>query len=128
MDRAPQDVVAAYVEGILNGREPDSSSRLISNDALADRVATFRAAFPDLDVVVRQIVVQHDLVAIHLVGHGTHRGPFQGIPATGRAWSATCTAIYRVQDGGIVDFWINWDVLGILEQIGGVARVATASA
>lgn len=67
------------------------------------------------------------MVAVHLVGQGTHLGLFQGIPATGRRWSASCTALYRVHAGRIVDFWINWDELAILEH-GGVARRAPASA
>ena len=32
------------------------------------------------------VVVQDDLVAVHLTGGGTHRGAFQGCPATGRTW------------------------------------------
>jgi hypothetical protein len=32
-----------------------------------------------------------------------------------------------VQGGRIVDSWLNWDLLGILEQVGGVRRAETAS-
>lgn len=128
MDRDAEQVVSAYVEDILNGRHADAPERLIDNDALVRRVRRFRAAFPDLHVTTRAIARDGEMVAVHLVGQGTHLGLFQGIPATGRRWSASCTALYRVQAGRIVDFWINWDELAILEQIGGVARRAPASA
>lgn len=128
MDRDAAQVVADFVDDILNGARPDAPERLIDNEALIQRVTGFRAAFPDLKVTVRTIARDGDLVAVHLVGRGTHLGLFQGIPPTGRPWSASCTAVYRVQAGRIVDFWINWDELSILEQIGGVARLAPSSA
>lgn len=128
MDRDAAQVVADFMDDILNGRRPDAPERLIDNDALVQRVTSFRAAFPDLQVTLHTIARDGELVAVHLVGRGTHLGLFQGIPPTGRPWSASCTAVYRVQAGRIVDFWINWDELSILEQIGGVARLAPASA
>jgi predicted ester cyclase len=124
----PRQVVVAYTENVLNGRDPSQLDRLIANQALALRVASFRRAFPDLRVTVREITSEGELVAVHLTGRATHRGIFQGIPATNREWTASCTAMYRVRDGQIVDFWLNWDVLGILEQIGGIARLMPASA
>ena len=74
------------------------------------------------------LIAQGDLVAVHLQARGTHQAVFQGIPATGRTWTAGCTAIYRVERGRISDFRINWDLLGILEQVGGITRGASASA
>jgi predicted ester cyclase len=50
------------------------------------------------------------------------------VTPTGRRWAATCSAFYRVVDERIVDSWMNWDLLGILEQLGGVRRAETASA
>lgn len=128
MDSDAAQVVADFMDDILNGARPDAPERLIDNDALVQRVAGFRAAFPDLHVAPDAIARDGELVAVHLVGRGTHLGLFQGIPPTGRPWSASCTAIYRVRAGRIVDFWVNWDELSILEQIGGVARLAPASA
>ncbi|MET0641934.1 MAG: ester cyclase [Jiangellaceae bacterium] len=87
-----------------------------------------RGAFPDLRVRIRQIVAQDDMVAVHLVGSGTHRGVFTGCPPTGRSWEATCTAIYHVDDGRITRAWVNWDLVAVMEQIGCIERAATASA
>jgi predicted ester cyclase len=87
----------------------------------------FLEAFPDLEVTTNLIVAEGDLVAVNLVGRGTHKGMFQGVPPTGRRWAATCCAFFRVADGRIADAWVNWDELGILEQIGGVRRADTAS-
>ena len=128
MDRDAQEVVSEYVEDVLNGRRPELAERLIDNDALVQRVTAFRTAFPDLRVTTQAIVRDGEYVGLHLAGQGTHHGLFQGIPATGRRWAASCTALYRVRAGRIVDFWFTWDELSILEQIGGIARLAPASA
>jgi predicted ester cyclase len=75
-----------------------------------------------------RFVAEGRLVAVHVTATGTHQGPFQGGQPTGRAWSSTCTAIYEIDEHGIVDFWLNWDTLDILEQLRIVRRAAEASA
>ncbi|MEX1157170.1 MAG: ester cyclase [Chloroflexota bacterium] len=124
----PADVVRRYLDEVVAGGESSALEELVSSDDLKQRVASFRRAFPDFAVAVRLLIAEGDLVAVHLTGRGTHRGLFQGVPPTGREWTAGCSALYRVEDGRIVDAWVNWDLLAILEQIGGVTRASTASA
>lgn len=121
-------VIERYVHEVLSGDGPAALEDLVSNDVLCDKVRAFRAAFPDLRITVRHLLVERDLVALYAIASGTHRGLFEGIPPTGRRWSASCTGLYRVSHGRIADFWVNWDLLAILEQLGGVRRAAGASA
>ena len=58
----------------------------------------------------------------------THEGLFQGCPPTGRRWTTTCTAIYRVDRGRIADSWINWDLPALMEQLACIQRADTVSA
>ena len=124
----PRTVVRRYVAEALVAGDPGAIDELIATGPLRERVRAFRSAFPDLAVQLEHLVSEGDLVAIRATGRGTHAGPHQGIPASGRAWSATCTAIFRVASGAIVDAWVQWDELAILEQIGGIRRAAAASA
>ncbi len=116
-----------YLEEVLNGHDLAALEELVADETLKQRVQRFLEAFPDLEVTTNLVVADAELVAVNLTARGTHEGTFQGVPPTGRRWAATCSAFYRVADGRIVDFWINWDVLGILEQLGGVRRAETAS-
>ena len=120
-------VVERYVEEVLNGHDLAALDELVADATLRQRVRLFLEAFPDLEVEPKLVVSEGNLVAVNLIGRGTHRGTFQGVPPTGRRWAATCSAFYRLEDGRIDDAWINWDVLGILEQVGGVRRAETAS-
>lgn len=126
--RDPEAVVRRFVHEVLNGHDEEVMTELVASRPLIQRVGAFRGAFPDLAVAIQQLATEADLVGVHLTARGTHRGVFQGCPPTGRRWAASCTAIYRVTDGRITDFWVNWDVLSILEQIGAVKRVGTVSA
>jgi steroid delta-isomerase-like uncharacterized protein len=78
----------------------------------------FRAAFPDLNVSVEQLVADDDNVAIAYTITGTHQGDFLGIPATGRRIKARGMQIARFENGLIVERWGSSDQLGILQQIG----------
>lgn len=127
-DESPQHVVERFLAEALGGSGRRSPGDPIASEAVRQRVARFRSAFPDLAVDPRLVLAEGSLVAAHMTARGTHRGTFQGIPATGRSWVASCTALYRVENGKVIDSWENWDLLSILEQLGGVQRAATASA
>jgi predicted ester cyclase len=120
-------VVERYVAEVLNGHDLAALGELVADETLKQRVRLFLDAFPDLEVETNLAAREGDLVAVNLTGRATHKGIFQGIPATGRRWDATCSAFFRVDNDQIADFWINWDELGILEQLGGVRRAETAS-
>ena len=121
-------VVEAYVAEVLNHGDADAAARLVADEALRQRVAAFRAAFPDFRVSTKELLAEGSLVAGHFTGGGTHRGVFDGCPPTGRPWTASCTAIYRVHEAQIVDFHVTWDLLALMEQLGCIRRVETVSA
>lgn len=120
-------VVERYLDEVLNGHDLAALEELVADETLKQRVQRFLEAFPDLEVTTNLVVADAELVAVNLTARGTHEGTFQGVPPTGRRWAATCSAFYRVADGRIADSWMNWDLLGILEQLGGVRRAETAS-
>lgn len=123
-----RSTVQRYLTEALDCRGATNIDALVADESLARRSARFRAAFPDLEVSVVALLTQDDLVATHLTGRGTHRGVFLGCPPTGRAWEARCTAIYQVRDDRIVQAWVTWDLLTVLEQLGAVERGPTVSA
>ena len=124
----PRVVVERYLAEVLNGADPASATELIASERLLQSTAVFRAAFPDVRVTTQLMFERDGLVAAHLSGSGTHLGMFQGCTPTGRTWTASATAIYRVRRGRIDEGWINWDWLSAMEQLGCVQRVETVSA
>jgi steroid delta-isomerase-like uncharacterized protein len=76
------------------------------------------AAFPDMHFTVRQQIAEGDKVLTHKTFHGTHRGPFMGIPATGKEVSIDVMDIFTVTDGRMREHWTVSDMLGMLQQLG----------
>ena len=81
-------------------------------------VSGFRAAFPDLNVSINDLIAQGDRAAARVTFHGTHRGTFQGIPATNTTISMGAIGILRFDGGEIVEHWATLDLLGLLQQLG----------
>lgn len=125
---APTTIVLRFLDEVMSGGRPASASDLVDNDLLRKRVDAWRRSFPDLVVRPVRVIAEGAYVAVHLSASGTHTGWFQGGAATGRSWTSSCTAILEVRDDRIVDFWITWDLLGILEQTGLVQRSGDVSA
>lgn len=78
----------------------------------------FLAAFPDIRHQVEDQLADGDRVATRIVVQGTHHQPMMGIPATGKAIAISAINVVRVDDGQIVEHWVNADTLGMLSQLG----------
>ena len=111
-------VVMAYLHDVLAGAGSASAGDLASNPILRQRVAALRRAFGDLEITPQVLVAVDDYAAVHFSARGVHRGIYRGLPPTGRAWTASCGAVFHVLDGRIADFWLVGDSASILEQIG----------
>jgi steroid delta-isomerase-like uncharacterized protein len=76
-----------------------------------------KRAFPDLHAHIDDVVAAGDKVALRLRLSGTHRGDFQGIPASGRAMSYVSHEFYRVVNGQITEEWICSDTASLFRQL-----------
>ena len=86
----------------------------------------FRTAFPDLKIAVEHMVADEDNVAIAYTVTGTQKGPFQGIPATGKSIKARGMQIAKFDsDARIKERWGSSDEVGILQQIGATKPTST---
>jgi steroid delta-isomerase-like uncharacterized protein len=78
-----------------------------------------RAAVPDLRVDVHTLIVEDDHSAARLTYSGTHKGPLQGVPGTGRQLRWDSMNFRRFNDQGLtVERWIISDNIGLLHQLG----------
>ena len=75
-------------------------------------------AFPDVHFTIEDQVAEADKVVTRWTWRGTHQGPFQGIPPTGKHVMVTGIDISRFEGGKSVEHWLNMDTLGMLQQIG----------
>lgn len=79
------------------------------------------AAFPDMKMVIRDMIAEGDKVVTYKTLQGTHQGDFIGIAPTGKRVESDIIDIMRVADGKCVEHWHVMDVLGLLLQLGAVS-------
>lgn len=109
-----QDYLAA-----LSGKPKteETIDRFVSDPALKEHIVSTEAAFPAYEIVADQIVVDGDTFALRGTFHGKHQGSFAGVPPTGRQVSAPVMVFYRMEDGRIAQFWLQFDAAAAMEQI-----------
>ena len=84
-------------------------------------VVEFRSAFPDFHDSIDIQVAEGELVVTSFMSIGTHRGPFMGVEPTNRELVWTGITNDRVSGGKIVESWANWDMMGIMQQLGAIS-------
>jgi steroid delta-isomerase-like uncharacterized protein len=80
--------------------------------------------FPDLTIHIDDLVGEGDKVVWRVTASGTHDGPFQGVPATGKSVKFGAQYTFRFENGKIVERWSTIDRLSVLMQIGAVSLPA----
>ncbi len=87
-------------------------------EGIAALVTLLRTAFPDATFPIEDMVAEDDKVVVRWSMQGTHDGEFQGIAATGTEVTWGGTAILRLEEGKIVEDWVVYDRLSLLQQLG----------
>jgi predicted ester cyclase len=115
-----RQLISDFVATVFNGHDIDALPRFVANERLVGAASGLVRGVPDVELVVEHLIAEGDLVAIRVTGHGTHSAVWRGLQPTRKTWEATCNAHYRIADGKIVDFWVNWDWLSIMQQLGAI--------
>jgi predicted ester cyclase len=77
----------------------------------------FRPAFPDVKVIIHDQFAEGDTVVTRKSYQGTHKGPFLGMPGTGKAINLAVIDIIKLRDGKYVEHWGSADMFGLMQQL-----------
>jgi steroid delta-isomerase-like uncharacterized protein len=87
---------------------------------LAATIAPLRAAFPDIQWTLDEVLAEGDKVVVRWTWHGTHQAVFRGFAPSHRAVSNQAIAIYTLRAGKILAATLQSDRLGFFQQLGAV--------
>ena len=79
---------------------------------------SFAKAFPDLHSTIEDMATEGDKIAVRFTVHGTHKGEFQGIPATGKHISVPALSFFKCIDGKILEDRPILDMMSMMQQLG----------
>jgi steroid delta-isomerase-like uncharacterized protein len=128
-----KDVVSQAIREVVGDGNFDNLEELYAQDfvhyrgsgedltgppAFREWIEQVHTGFPDFEATEEFSLAEGDLVASRLTYTGTHDGEFLDIPPTGESVSVTGTTINRVENGKIVESWVETDLLGLLQQVG----------
>ena len=105
-------------DGTIHGLSADAGTPLKGPAGFKPFHATFRGAFPEIQVTVEDVIAEGDKVAVRCSVRGKHTGDHLGIAASNAAVEFHGMGIVRIADGKIVEAWNNFDFLTMNKQIG----------
>lgn len=130
-----KSTAAAFYEAVTSGNEesldeicaPDMRGHAGAGATLQDlkgSVASFATSFPDLQIEIRHLIAEGDLVSTWVTYNGTHKETFAGIPAGGASVRFAAWDLMRVKDGRIVELTQYCDLFTLMNQIGALSTAA----
>lgn len=99
------------------GRGPESEKK---------RATLYRNAFSDMRLTIEDLVADGETVVARWSCRGTHKGELNGIAPTGKQVNITGISIARFTNGKMTEGFVNWDALGLMQQLGVVPELGKA--
>ena len=129
---ANKAMVSRFIEEGLTQANPDAFDELVAPDfihyvagkveiegieAYKEFITMLHTAF-DLKFLPEDMFAEGDKVVVRTTYSGTHQGEFHGIAPTGKDVVFTGICIFRIADDKIAEIWTEYDVLGLMQQLG----------
>ena len=132
MSRTNKALVRRFVEEAVNRGNKHVLAELVTTDHVRHApdgdlygpegvridLAEWRAGFPDLKLILEDLIAEGDRVVSRFVLRGTHAGPFLGVAATGRTVAVAGIGIDRISRGRLAECWLVVDTTGLLQPTG----------
>lgn len=104
--------------GIAHGLSDDPENPIKGPRDFRPFHTVFRDAFPNMMIVIEDMVAEGDKVAARCSVRATHEGEFLGRSATESPVDFAGITIVRIDKGKIVEAWNNFDFMTLHRQVG----------
>jgi steroid delta-isomerase-like uncharacterized protein len=120
------NVVDRLVASEYVGHDPSQPEAIRGIDGIKAFVERFRESFSNSHITIEEQIAEGDTVATRWTGRGTHTGEISGIAPTGKDITIAGISISRLENGKLIEDYTNWDMLGMLVQLGAIPALGTA--
>lgn len=112
-------------DGIAHGLAEGGADDVHGPDEFRGFIGRMLEEFDDFRIQVEDVISDGDRVAARWVASGNYRGTTL-VPdgAPGQRVRMTGMTMARVANGQIVEGWNNWDIMGMMRQLGTPPAVA----
>jgi steroid delta-isomerase-like uncharacterized protein len=112
------EIASLTAPGFIDHDIHVDTGNLTGPEDMREALVALRTAFPDIHVTVEQTLAEGEWVATRNTWRGTHRGTFNGIPASGNKVEVTGIVLWRIVDGLITERRATIDTRTMLQQLG----------
>ncbi|PEO66559.1 polyketide cyclase [Bacillus toyonensis] len=132
----PELIVRNFFKEVRSGNNPDFSNRYMTDKVLAHQVISeeeqtvYRSpkdyaehvremieVYGNFSLEIQELLVQDSKVYVRWKQVGTHIGEIDGYEPTGLPITQIASAVYRIENGKISEYWIQIDRSGIEKQL-----------
>jgi predicted ester cyclase len=128
-------MIRRYIAEVFNGHDLDHLEQYWTADLVSHWMGQetlrgltawtagmegFFAAFPDATYTLAELWVAGDRAVWRGTWQATQRGPWGGVAASDRPVHWTVIIMGRVADGKLAEDWVEYDRLGLFQQLGAI--------
>lgn len=132
----PEQIVRKFFDEVRSGNNPDYSNQFMAEEVLAHQIVSEEEqtvcrtpedyaehvremieVYGNFSLEIQEFLAQGSKVYVLWKQVGMHVGEIDGYEPTGLPIIQIASAVYRVEDGKIAEYWIQIDRLGIQNQL-----------
>ena len=117
-ERKLEDLDAIMADDFVRHCEATPGLEVRSREQFKEFLRGFDAGFPDNVQTFTHVAAEGDHIGVLATYEGTHQGPLGSIPPTGKRAKFNFAGVFRVENGKFAEFWITWDNMTVLGQLG----------
>lgn len=132
----PEQIVREFFEEVRSGIKPDYSNQFMAEQVLAHQIVSeeeqtvlrtpkeyaehvieMKEVYGDFSIEIQELLADGNKVYVRWKQIGTHVGEIDGYKPTGLPVIQLASAVYRIENEKISEYWIQIDRLGIQKQL-----------
>ncbi len=131
MSQSNEALVCHFLEEVVNQGKTELLPDLVAPDhvrhapdgdlsgpqGIRIELHAWRIGFPDLNLVIEDLIAEGNWVVSRFMLRATHLGAFMAVPATGQRVEVAGFGVDRVREGRLAESWISFNGLGLLRQL-----------
>jgi len=129
-------IVKQFLEQVRSGKQPDNAISFMADSILAhqmnseeqttikrtpqnyaDHVREFLKMYGNFSFEITELIADGDKVYARWQQTGKHLTEIDGYAPTGRPLTEIASCVYRLENGKIIEYWIQIDRLGFEKQL-----------
>ncbi|PPK84754.1 SnoaL-like polyketide cyclase [Neolewinella xylanilytica] len=119
-------LIQDYAQALNTDKSRATLDKFIVDRELREHIILFEAGLPNYQLGIKDLVAEGNKVVCRATVRGQHKGELFGIAPTGQEVNVDGFIMYEIEDNMIVNHWMQFDTMALMQQIGSKPVAAAA--